>query len=135
MNRAMPWSVGFTLALAACGGGDSDELNGALNQIAAEANSAPEAPANAAMTAIDRDLIVGRWSDQFGCQGPISEFEEDGTLRIGDREGTWSLEGNTLTITGNGRTDTARLNYVNSTDIDGTLANGGLLHSFRCPDQ
>lgn len=133
MKLGTAWTLGAALALAACGGNNDEEMLRVLNKIEAEsANETANAAANLAAAPIDRSLLVGRWSDEFGCQGIITEFDEDGTMRADGRVGSWSLEGSTLTVTGNGRTQEMRLTEVSTTDLDAEGEDGQMLHSYRC---
>ncbi len=58
-----------------------------------------EAPA--AGLAVDRNFILGSWSDAGDCSTAIA-FTADGLYRTGDGEGQWTLTGATLTLTGEG---------------------------------
>lgn len=49
----------------------------------------------------DQEWILGRWGNA-GC-ATVLDFQSDGTLTIDDVAGRWSLDGDTLTMSGNGQ--------------------------------
>ena len=142
-------------ALAACGAraGDDNQVNEFSNVLAngsadagvtrsrsfaglmgahggkdavAAASDAPGAP-------IEPSLIVGRWSEEGRCDKTWFEFLEDGTLHTSQEgSGTWSLDGDRLTLTGG--EGSAEL-HVTSIDAGGmTVVNsdGATGRTVRC---
>jgi len=84
------------------------------NQAAAEPGG--KDPAAGAVQAyadggLDRDYVVGRWTDNDDC-GSAVEFSPDGRFIATDGvEGLWTLRGDRLTVTGS-RTLTMRIAWI-----------------------
>jgi hypothetical protein len=101
---------------------------------------APAAPRNAAPPAaaevrLDRQFLIGRWTDDGDC-GPDSEtaidFTPDGRfLAANSSIGLWRLEGDALTMTGE-RTITIRIVPVDHDTITVINPDGSLGRSTRC---
>ena len=138
--------VASLVVLAGCGGsapdgnGNQEETGNAAqaNQAApsnatAAAESSPTAD-NAAAAAtsdtLDRNYLVGRWSETGDC-ADATEFRADGTFVFpwGDT-GTWQLDGDRLTLSTN--TDAMRLTRVSQDQVDAVSAGGSTDHHRRC---
>ena len=131
--------------LAGCGGGAPDgngnqetgnQVQGnaavASNEAAAAENSAKadNAAAPATSGTLDRNYLVGRWSETSDC-ADATEFRADGTFVFpwGDT-GTWQLNGDQLTLSSN--TDPMRLTRISQDQVDAVSAGGSTHHHRRC---
>ena len=101
-----PLLAASILALAACGGSETNTANDAAN---APANAAPEnaaAPANenaaaaapAAAGAVTVDYMVGKWSAMDEDCSDTLEFRKDGTMTTPIGDAKWTLTGDRLAI-------------------------------------
>ena len=139
-------AVASLAVLAGCGGGAPDgngkqeetgnqvEVNEAKasNEAAAAENSAKadNAAAPATSGTLDRNYLVGRWSETGDC-ADATEFRADGTFVFpwGDT-GTWQLDGDRLTLSSN--TDAMRLTRISQDQVDAVSAGGSTHHHRRC---
>ena len=125
------------IILGACGDGGADKAaaNGA-NAAASGNEAAPAAPAAApgndvnqasaapaAMPpdgAVTREFLVGRWTEEemSDCAGAATEFRADGSFLFpwGDA-GSWTLDGDRLTMTGNSNALTVRAVDANTMEV------------------
>ena len=121
------------LLLAACGGETRDAANESANAAAPAANVAAPADNAAAAAAeedaaaaagaadgdgtLNREYLVGRWTEMDDCAEGATEFRADGTFLFpwGD-SGRWSLDGDRLTMSSN--TDTLRLRVVDRNTLE-----------------
>ena len=135
------------LALAACGGGadnqaadaneaadaGNDSANAAAPALAPAAND-QEADASGAVSGdltLNRDFMVGRWTEMGDCAMDAAEFRADGSFVFpwGDRV-PWQLDGNRLTVTGNQNPFTVTVVDRNSLRVD---KGGGSVRTWtRC---
>ena len=105
----------------------------APSNATAAAESAPKAD-NAAAPAtsdtLDRNYLVGRWSETGDC-ADATEFRADGTFVFpwGDT-GTWQLDGDRLTLSTN--TDAMRLTQISQDQVDAVSPGGSTHHHRRC---
>ena len=102
------------------------------NEAAAAVNSAnaDNAAAPATSGTLDRNFVVGRWSETGDC-ADATEFRADGTFVFpwGDT-GTWQLEGDQLTLSTN--TDAMRLTRISQDQLDAVSPGGSVHHNRRC---
>ena len=86
-----------------------------------------------AAAGIDRNLIVGRWSDNSDCSDAV-EFTADGRVVAETGEtASWELQGDQLVLTGgNGQQRTIRITSVDQSAIYGLNADGSVETSQRC---
>ena len=142
------------LALTACerlgiGGGDAANAsaNGsanasadadkdpAANQAAAAAGSKDPAvgavPAVAGGAALDRNYIVGRWTDNGDCSVAV-EFGMDGRFTANNGAGgLWNLDGDRLTMSGS-ETLTLQIVPIDQNVMNVVNPDGSLGRSTRC---
>jgi len=143
------------LALTACerlgiGGGDAANAsaNGSAN-ASADADKDPAAnqaagaglgskdpavgaaPAAAGGAALDRNYIVGRWTDNGDCSVAV-EFGMDGRFTANTGAGgLWNLDGDRLTMSGN-QTATIRIVPIDQDTMTVVNSDGSLGRSTRC---
>lgn len=102
---------------------------------AAEAPAAPEAAAPVAEQAgavtLTREFLVGAWGDNGDCSAPIT-FNADGTYSINGAPGTWTLEGDIITMSGAGGAFQLRAEALNDHQILIGNPNGSIGLSQRC---
>lgn len=80
---------------------------------------------------LDRTYIMGRWTDDNNCNNVI-EFTQDGRfIAANGGTGLWNLEGDRLTMSGNG-TATLRVVPIDQNTITVVKADGSLGRSTRC---
>lgn len=92
--------------------------------------TATQASASGAAT-LDRAYVTGRWSDKGDCTDVV-EFTADGRFVTADgRGGLWNLQGDELTMSGNG-TITFRIVPVDQNTMTVVNADGSLGRSTRC---
>jgi len=124
-------------------------LSGALTTMwkagpapAPQPASAPAAPATAggkpvngdqaAAPLLDRDYLIGRWSDDGNC-GNSYEFAADGSfIAANGQSGNWTLDGDRLTVVGSTGSATIRVTPVDQNSMTGTGPDGALGTSTRC---
>ena len=134
------------VVLAGCGGSASDgngnqeetgnaaqgNVTAPSNETAAAENAqqADNAAAPAQSDSLDRNYLVGRWSETGDC-ADATEFRADGTFVFpwGDT-GTWQLDGDRLTLSTN--TDAMRLTRISQDQVDAVSAGGSIHHHRRC---
>jgi hypothetical protein len=81
---------------------------------------------------IQAGLLVGRWSDDGNCKQDF-EFLPDGTFRTFEGvEGGWSLDGETLTLTGTGDPLQVNLRMLDADRLVVVNADGTTGQSTRC---
>lgn len=95
--------------VAGCNRGATNNAGAANNSVAANttANAAAPTPATPAPAAtagapVDRAFLTASAWGSAGCAN-VGTFASDGTMQSPDGPGTWTLEGNTLTLTQGGR--------------------------------
>lgn len=92
--------------------------------------TATEASAGGAAT-LDRAYVAGRWSDKGDCSDVV-EFTSDGRFVTADgRGGLWNLQGDQLTMSGNG-TITMRIVPIDQNTMNVVNNDGSLGRSTRC---
>lgn len=81
---------------------------------------------------IDPQLLLGRWTDDGDCKLDI-EFRPDGTFRsYTGGEGSWSLAGNVLTLSGQGGTFRLQLQALDGDTMSTINEQGTRGRSTRC---
>jgi hypothetical protein len=81
---------------------------------------------------LDRAYISGRWTDDGDCAA-AAEFNIDGTFATADGGGgLWNLEGDRLTMSGAGGTNTLRIVPIDQNTMNVVNADGSLGRSTRC---
>lgn len=81
--------------------------------------------------ALDRGYVAGRWSDKEDCSDAV-EFTADGRFVTADgRGGLWNLQGDELTMSGNG-TVTMRIVPIDQNTMTVVNTDGSLGRSTRC---
>ena len=116
-------------------------LSGALRILAAAALIAAPTAAAATATAavaqagaaiaVDRDFLIGRWTDNGDCSVAVT-FAGDGRFITHDgRAGLWHLEGDRLTMTGQS-TLVLRIVPIDRDTINVINPDGTLGRSTRC---
>jgi hypothetical protein len=101
--------------------------------LGAQPGAAEPAPEPAPGIKVDRDFMVGFWSDREDC-GDLVEFLPGGAfVRVGDGDGgSWRLEGDMLTLTA-GAEAVARIVPRSRDEITVVNEDGSLGYSRRCP--
>lgn len=82
--------------------------------------------------AVDRNFLIGRWSDQGDCAIAVA-FTADGTFATAEGDGgVWNLEGDALTLTGEGGTRTVTIIPIDRDTMEVIDADGAHDRSTRC---
>ncbi|HVQ08217.1 MAG TPA: hypothetical protein VMS43_07255 [Allosphingosinicella sp.] len=108
----------------------------ALIALAAFAGPAVSAQADAgrgvARIAIDRDFLIGSWTDAGDCSVTVA-FVADGTFATAEGDGgTWSLSGDTLTLTGAAGSRSVTLIPIDRDTMEVVGENGAHDRTTRC---
>ncbi|HEX8641351.1 MAG TPA: hypothetical protein VF704_09380 [Allosphingosinicella sp.] len=86
----------------------------------------------AASGSIDPQLLLGRWTDDGDCKRDI-DFRPDGTFRsYTGGEGSWTLAGNVLTLSGQGGTFRLQLQALDGNTMETLNEQGARGRSTRC---
>ncbi len=116
------------LALAACGQTTAPAADATVEAPVVDPN-APIVPSAEAVTA---EFLVGTWGDNGDCNSAIT-FNADGTSRMQDgAPGTWTLEGDRLTLSGAGGDFTVTIAKGNDHQLLIGQPDGGFGISQRC---
>jgi hypothetical protein len=105
-----------------------------LFAAACGAESKPQtAPSPLAETSgVTRDLLVGRWGDNGDCSKDIA-FAADGSFRsFTGSAGTWTLDGDRMTMSGAGGTFTVGVELLNPNTLIIRNGDGSIGTSQRC---
>lgn len=104
-----------------------------LFALAGPAGAAQRLPeAGAARVAVDRDFLIGSWSDAGDCNTAVV-FVGDGTFATADGDqGLWALEGNALILTGAAGTRTVTIIPIDRDTMDVVGEDGAHDRSTRC---
>ncbi len=127
MTKTIILSAVAALCLAACG-----DTETATEAPAAAKADTPETTAGAAFAAgtMSRDAFIGKWAEESdGDCALAQDFKADGTVD-GVVEG-WAMEGDTLTLTIMGETQTMTVAMVDATHVDVTR-DGETRRLVRC---
>ncbi|HVK79133.1 MAG TPA: hypothetical protein VM915_00840, partial [Verrucomicrobiae bacterium] len=85
----------------------------------------------AGAVALTREFLVGRWGDNGDCNA-VSAFNADGTYEIGGAAGTWTLEGDIITMTGAAGSFQVRAQALNENQLLIGNPDGSIGLSQRC---
>jgi hypothetical protein len=117
------------LLLAACSPAPQASEAPADAQAPAAQSAETSAPASAAISA---EALVGRWGDNGDCTKDIV-FAADGTFRsYTGGGGTWTLEGEIITITGAAGAFQVRVQNLNEQQLLVQNPDGSIGLSQRC---
>ena len=93
--------------------------------------AAPAAAPAAAAPAVDRALMIGRWTDNGDCS-VATDFAEDGQFRTSSGAGgQWTLAGDRLTLSGE-TTLTVQVIAIDRNTIELVNSDGSRGRSTRC---
>ena len=92
-----------------------------------------QAPApGAARIAVNRDFLIGSWTDGGDCSTTVA-FVGDGTFATADGDqGVWSLSGDTLTLTGAAGTRVVTIIPIDRDTMEVVGENGAHDRTTRC---
>lgn len=86
----------------------------------------------AARVAVDRDFLIGSWSDAGDCTTSVA-FAPDGAYATADgAEGQWDLSGDTLTLSGEGGATTLTIIPIDRNTMEVVGEDGSHDRSTRC---
>jgi hypothetical protein len=86
----------------------------------------------AARIAVNRDFLIGSWSDAGDCSVTVA-FVADGTFATPDGDqGVWSLSGDSLTLTGAAGTRIVTIIPIDRDTMEVVGENGSHDRSTRC---
>lgn len=100
-------------------------------QAAPSATPAAASTPEASAVALTREFLVGSWGDNGDCSAPIT-FNADGTFRNAGGVGQWTLEGDIITMQGQGGAFQLRAQALNQNQILIGNPNGAIGLSQRC---
>jgi hypothetical protein len=90
------------------------------------------AGAGAARIAVNRDFLIGSWSDAGDCSATVA-FVADGTFATADGDqGVWSLTGDSLTLTGAAGTRIVTIIPIDRDTMEVVGENGAHDRTMRC---
>lgn len=118
------FAIAAALFIAACSPPTANTADAQTEQVAA--NGKPETAARQAGDAPTPGQLVGRWGDNGDCTKDIV-FSADGTFRsYTGGSGSWSLNGDVMTMSGQGGTFQVRVSILNGSQLlignpDGTI--------------
>jgi hypothetical protein len=96
------------------------------------AQTRPGAGAGAPRVAVNRDFLIGSWSDAGDCNVTVA-FVADGTFATADGDqGVWTLSGDALTLTGAAGTRTVTIIPIDRDTMEVVGENGAHDRSTRC---
>jgi len=101
--------------------------------LAGPAGAAQPLPQTGAVrAAVDRDFLIGSWSDLGDCDTAVA-FVGDGTFATADGDqGLWTLEGDALTLTGAAGTRTVTIIPIDRDTMEVVGEDGAHDRSTRC---
>jgi hypothetical protein len=98
----------------------------------AEFSQAADKGAPAAQTALHPGILVGRWGDNGDCRADVM-FMPDGRFHsYTGGDGRWTLQGDRLTMAGDGGVFELRLSLIDADHIQTVSADGSINMSNRC---
>ena len=104
----------------------------ALATLAGPAAAAQNAGPGAARIAVDRDFLIGSWTDGGDCSTTVA-FVGDGTFATADGDqGVWSLSGDTLTLTGAAGSRSVTIIPIDRDTMEVVGENGAHDRTTRC---
>lgn len=97
-----------------------------------EAGGKPAAAPAAAQ--FGAQTLIGRWGDNGDCSKSLVQFNTDGTFHSFDTngDGRWSLNGDHLTMQGEGGTFELGLHWTDANHMDVQNPDGSMGRSQRC---
>lgn len=99
--------------------------------LAGPAGAAQPGP-GAARIAVNRDFLIGNWSDAGDCSVTVA-FVADGTFATAEGDqGLWSLSGDSLTLTGAAGTRIVTIIPIDRDTMEVVGENGAHDRSTRC---
>jgi hypothetical protein len=88
--------------------------------------------ADAGRIAVNRDFLIGNWSDAGDCSVTVA-FVADGTFATADGDqGVWSLSGDSLTLTGAAGTRIVTIIPIDRDTMEVVGENGAHDRTTRC---
>jgi hypothetical protein len=95
-------------------------------------NAGPGPGAGAARIAVDRDFLIGSWTDGGDCSVTVA-FVGDGTFATAEGDqGVWSLSGDSLTLTGAAGTRVVTIIPIDRNTMEVVGENGAHDRTTRC---
>jgi hypothetical protein len=117
--------VALALTLAACG---KPEAPHATTEIGA----APPPTVQQAPVGFSAETLIGRWGDSGDCTKDVV-FNADGTfLSYTGGDGQYSVEGDIITMSGDGGVFQLRANVLDPNTLELTNPSGAVFTSQRC---
>jgi hypothetical protein len=104
----------------------------AFATLAGPAGFAQIPGSGAARIAVNRDFLIGSWTDGGDCSTTVA-FVGDGTFATADGDqGVWSLNGDTLTLTGAAGTRVVTIIPIDRDTMEVVGENGAHDRTTRC---
>jgi hypothetical protein len=82
--------------------------------------------------AVDRDFLIGSWSDQGDCTTTVAFTADGGYATADGSEGQWSLTGDTLTLSGEAGATTLTIIPIDRNTMEVIGQDGSRDRSTRC---
>lgn len=92
----------------------------------------PGAAATAPRAAVDRNFLIGSWSDAGDCSTTVAFLADGGYATADGAEGQWSLIGETLTLSGEAGATTLTIIPIDRNTMEVIGADGSHDRSTRC---
>lgn len=85
-----------------------------------------------ARQAVDREFLIGTWSDQGDCSSTVAFTADGGYATADGAEGQWSLAGDTLTLSGEAGSTTMTIIPIDRNTMEVVGEDGSHDRSTRC---
>lgn len=85
-----------------------------------------------ARQAVDREFLIGTWSDQGDCSTTVAFTADGGYATADGAEGEWSLAGDTLTLSGEAGSTTMTIIPIDRNTMEVIGEDGSHDRSTRC---
>jgi len=82
--------------------------------------------------AVDREFLIGTWSDQGDCSTTVAFTADGGYATADGAQGEWSLSGDTLTLSGDAGATTMTIIPIDRNTMEVIGENGSHDRSTRC---
>ena len=82
--------------------------------------------------AVDRDFLIGTWSDAGDCRTTVAFAPDGGYATADGLQGQWSLTGDTLTLSGDGGATTLTIIPIDRNTMEVVGEDGSHDRSTRC---
>jgi hypothetical protein len=82
--------------------------------------------------AVDRNFLIGSWSDAGDCSTTVAFLADGGYATADGAEGQWSLAGDTLTLSGEAGATTLTIIPIDRNTMEVIGADGSHDRSTRC---